>query len=622
MRRGGLKRWSFLITAVTSVCIICALLLSRVFDGKEFQFNLEPDEVIASTRDKYAFGLPITVHAFSGAVLKKGRLIHVLPKDRGYTGSKAQALLDQGNARLALQDADIVIGSPQANSKSLTSDTSHGLISMIVKALKEFNFAELEIHNSNIEIILPGDIRENLSSARLFLRKRNQGVSVVGTALWRGQSIDIDLQAGPLHEGRSHMPVSVSIKSAYGTLQLVGSLMRHDQYVLEGDIKIDVQQLPGLVQLFNLAWPDFAATEKLSLAGPVTWSHGSIVFDHTTVQLDQNEATGALKIRTIAQRPLLSGTLAFDTLNLTPLAASQTENMSLWSGLNSVAAGLWATPVMKLFNADLRLSAKRVQVGNTTLDKAAATLALNDNKLLARLANLNYEGGSGNGQLTIDFNKVFPRTAIRGKMNGVPLDKLSRAIFGWEIIDGPADITADIEATGVSLKSAVASARGHIQISQTQAATVGFNLAPLIGTTAGDPEAPLHDNSAQIAARALKGATTIGELSALIKIKGGTAQCARFHATFDGHVAKCTGNLDLTSQLMDVRLLFHEQEHKTVTNTHAPAQTAKPPAHKVNGKILSLQGPLRHPYLHITTVRGPPQILEHNPKDEFRHRTE
>ena len=67
----------------------------------------------------------------------------------------------------------------------------------------------------------------------------------------------------------------------------------------------------------------------------------------------------------------------------------------------------------------------------------------------------------------------------------------------------------------------------------------GINLAPLIGTTAGDPKAPLHNNSAQIAARVLKGATTIGELSALIKIKGGTAQCARFHATFDGHVAKC-----------------------------------------------------------------------------------
>jgi len=579
--------------------------------GSKIRFNLQPDTVAASTRNQYTFGSPIVAHTFSGAVLQRGRLVHILPSDHEYNGNQTQAILHKGEALLALDDATIKIGDAQLESRNPATGSPHNISSHLLIALTKLNFKKLLLRNSEIEIALPGKLPERLSHTHMVVTKSQKGaINASGTAVWRKQNVEVDLKTGPVHQAEARMPVNLSIKSDHISVRFNGALIRADRYLLDGDISIDIKRLQKFGGLFDIAWPNFANFETFHLSGPIKWSDSAIAFERADIKLDENDASGALTIKTTKKRPLLSGTLAFDELRLSDSTPTETRNASLqdhwWF---AVASRLWSEPLTTIFDADLRLSAKQVLVRSTVLDKVAATLSLKENKLSARLASLNYEGGSGNGQLTVNFNEFFPQMTIRGKLNGIHLGDISNAVTGHRVFEGPADVILDIETSGTPLKSALKNASGHVKISQTEKGAIAFDLASLAGS-----DTPSPDRAAQFFAHAQKGKTQIDSFSALIQFKKGEMEYSKLDAEFGAHIAKGAGRIDLLSQSIYMRFLIHKRTALKEDDQDVNSKTNKPILKNIAAGLITLQGPLVNPGLHISKIYGQQHTLKEHLK--------
>jgi len=611
MKQAEPKKRYVLITGVLLVWMIVGTIIQQFFDSDTLSFDLDSGTVIASTRDQYTFGSPLMAHVFSSTIIQKGKLIHILPADQDTTGSKAQTILKTGRAHLELKNAAINVGnfnSPQIralNTLSPINDAPAPPPNAIVDALTKLHFIKLSIQDSAIDIVLPGGFSERLSQSRLIVKKRDESaVRVTGTAIWRGQEVTIDLQTGPLSGDQSHMPLSFSLKGDYISVRFTGALSKRNQHSLEGDLKFEIKQSQKLVQSLNLIWPSLATAKTFRLSGPIKWSQNSISFDKANVKLDKNEASGALTIKTDAARPLLSGTLAFDELDLTPNTPPGYGDISLVNRWQLIISHFWSTPITKLFDSDLRLSAKKVVVGSTELKKVAATISLKDRKLSARLANLDYEGGSGSGQFTINFNDLIPRTTIRGKLNGISMSEISSTVIGRKILEGPADITIDIETQGTSPKLIIENASGQLQISQTETGALAFDLSALTETSGVYPDKPSAHETKLLISNALEGQTPLDELSAIIKINAGQAQYAKFQAKFKSHITKGAANINLSSRTIDLRLLLHKRSKPA---EQEPQYGASKP---LDGRLLSLRGPLDNPDVQLLSVYGLPETLE------------
>jgi len=606
----------FSIATLVMASIVAAFCLRYAPEASNLHFEFKSVPVAASTRDEYFLGAPFVVDAFSGTSLENGRLVHILPTDGEYTGNEALALLQNGQAQLALKNTSIKIGKSGSEPIARKGKASTPFKSVLLSSLTNMNFSELLIHDSEIEVSLPGGFTEYLSESRLTLRRRHKSsISISGTALWRGQKIKLNLQTGALQKTQSRMPIEFSMEGPNISARFTGVYIKQgNKYVLEGSFSIDIGNTRTIAQSFDLIWPSLATTKAFALSGSVKWSPTSIAFDKAVVQLDENEAIGVLTLKTNSERPLLSGTLAFDKLNLTPPATLDAGPLSLKDRLWSIAAGLWSRPMITILDADLRLSAKQVLIGPTVLDKVAATISLKNNKVSARLASLRYKDGSGAGQLTIDFDERAPHTTIRGKIDNVSLGDISHALVGKRIIDGTADITADIETSGTLLHTAIESATGQIQIAQNKAGMLNLDLTALttdIATGPADRSTPSTTREkifTEVLTKVSNGTTPTNELFAVIRIENGMAECKRCQIKFGSHVAKANGYLNVLSQTVAMQLLLHEQAVAPNKSTQAKATATAP--NIVTGNLISIRGALLHPALQIFKVHGTPETLE------------
>ncbi len=604
------KRY-YSIAVVVLASLIIGLAAPFFFDAKRLKidfesFDFEPGGVVAAPRDQFDVSSPLPVHDLTETQITSGRLSLVFPSARGYSGREAQALLDKGSGKLAINDGEIHIGGFGTYNHRQEPTQQPVTQAPIVTALLNSRFVELEIGNSKINVRLPGGYSETFREANLrVIQPEESSLTITGTAIWRGQEVRLTLQTGRQHARDSEMPILFKMDAPALSVKFSGALQRKGEAKLVGETEISIPALKDFVQILNVAWP-VTSTDggSLSLSGPLNWSSEMIAFERAAVRIDDNDANGALTIKRSGGLPLVSGTLAFDRLDLTSIGKpTKTEERLLPRNWWDTVKQVWSIPLVKFFDADLRLSAKEIQVGRTQVGKVAATLSLREGKLSAQLANLNYDGGSGSGQLTTDFNGLAPRTTVRGRLLGVPLGDLASTMFGVRRIEGRADVTLDLTAHGSELRAMLESMSGQVAVQLAKDGAVGldltaFSLAPLKSDGTTDPAATAH----RLLRDALQGTTQITSLNMDVSIEAGRAECKKFSATFDDRVAKIAGRFDLAMQRMDVRALVHSR----ITADGSAGASAE---QKLEGRRITLRGPWRLPHIEMADVKGRPDEL-------------
>jgi AsmA protein len=383
-------------------------------------------------------------------------------------------------------------------------------------------------------------------------------------------------------KGAPNLPLKLQLKSPLLEASFDGRLGLGEGLQLQGQGEVLIERVRQAARWFGAAWPSGGpGLTKFAAKGQLDWTGHSLDFDKAAFRMDGNEATGVLGLKLRGPRPEIAGTLALRSLNLSPYlpgAANKGGEPPLnWTALT---AGLLDLSLEPILGIDVRISAERVMAGGVELGRSAATVTLRDGRLIADLAELEFVGGKGNGQIRADLTGYYPKVAVRLKLDDVDVGRISTAVAGRAAVQGPVGVIADVTASGLTGFDLIRTLNGRISIKAQQGGKLGVDLKNI--------HAVAQSGEAQAWGAALRGSTAFDQLDLRLIVREGVVMSETAELVSGDSAWNATGLISLPAGRMDVRLV-----------QGAKLGPARPPAEAASARTLELRGPWSRPQVRI-----------------------
>ena len=217
--------------------------------------------------------------------------------------------------------------------------------------------------------------------ARFDVSAGTGAMSSFGSFQLRGETVRFALDcAAPsdIADGL-HIPINLTFTAQPLTAKVTGTASFATGLQLDGDVQADMPSARDFLTWAGIGLPPGKSLKKLSASGLAHWNGTTLTFDDGSFMLDGNEAVGLLAV-TPGARPRIDGTLAFDRLALDPYlgtAAPTKQDVT-------VTASLGDQPLLKYFDADLRISAAEITAPTLTLGRGSVHHQRQTRHLLGR----------------------------------------------------------------------------------------------------------------------------------------------------------------------------------------------------------------------------------------------
>ena len=385
-----LGRWSRTNLTVLATLLWLSLgLIAPLIWSYSSQDNLG-DAVEASTSEAFAITHPIVLSAKPLVRIDRGLALFV---DSSGNPLPPGSLTPATNGNIRLFNASISVGTTSEPTPRHAGDVAEG-VSPLAAALADLRFDSLLIRRSTIFLAMPGEAREAITDvkAEVSLRRRGQ-VSVKGEGKVRGQPVSLNVGASPgqaekLANGQIRSPFRFAMKGPNVEAAFDGRLVDSAGALsLEGPGELSLVGARPVARWLGAYWPSASGMRNISVRGQIMLNRDALTFDKAVVRMDGNEGAGVLAMRFGATRPLISGTLAYRSLDIAPYLMAAADAASVASpSWSSVAVAPLTVPLGRHLDADVRISADRVLVHKLDLGPTATTLALKDGRMLARVS--------------------------------------------------------------------------------------------------------------------------------------------------------------------------------------------------------------------------------------------
>ena len=254
---------------------------------------------------------------------------------------------------------------------------------------------------------------------------------------------------------------SISVKP---TLKIEGTVAADAVSLRDALIWTGQQPLPGG------GFGRFAIKAQTNVVG------GTIGLSGVNVELDGNSAEGVLTFATDG-RKTLQGTLASDTLNLSPYVSTVrllTTNQREWNSTRITLDGLSG------IDFDLRLSAAKVIMSNAKIGRTAIGANLRAGHLVVTVGEAQAYGGVIKGSLTLaNFEKgVDVKSQLQ--FPDVDLETCLGQVFGLHRLEGKGNISLNVEGIGESVLAVTRTLNGTATLIGTNGALAGLNVEQLL----------------------------------------------------------------------------------------------------------------------------------------------
>jgi AsmA protein len=341
----------------------------------------------------------------------------------------------------------------------------------------------------------------------------SRSFAATGRFDWRGEAVDASVTladfAAALKGDRSGLKIRLAsplIKFAFD-----GAMGRHPTAKIDGTFSADAASLrEALVWLGQRPLPGggfgrFALKAQTNVVG------GTIALSAVNLDLDGNSAEGVLTFAADG-RQTLQGTLAADTLDLTPylstirlLAANNRE----WNRVPIVLDGLTG------MDFDLRLSAAKVALAGAKIGRTAIAANLLNGKLTVTVGESEAFGGILKGSLVLAKSAQGAELKSQLQFSDVDLESCIGELFGIRRLEGKGSLGFAIEASGGSVYALTRTLTGSATLSGRQGAIAGLNVEQLLRRL---ERRPLSGGG-----EFRNGRTPFDKLTVSIKIAQGTA---------------------------------------------------------------------------------------------------
>jgi AsmA protein len=342
-------------------------------------------------------------------------------------------------------------------------------------------FSEMRIDDGTIVIEDKArKISETLSGVEFSLAwpSISKSFGATGRFIWRDARMDASMTLvdfpSALAGNRSGLKLRISgapMKAAFeGAISLKPTLKIEGTLAGDATSLRDALAWAGQKPLPGGGFGRFAIKARTNVIG------GTISLSSVNVELDGNTAEGVLTFAADG-RQTLQGTLAADTLDLTPYVSTVrllTANERSWSNGRITLDGLAG------LDLDLRLSAANVVVSNAKLGRTAIAANLRGGHLVVTVGEAQAYGGVIKGSMALaEFDQgVDVKSQLQ--FTDVDLESCLGQLFGLRRLEGKGNITLAVEGSGDSVLAVTRTLNGTANLIGTDGALAGLNVEQLL----------------------------------------------------------------------------------------------------------------------------------------------
>ncbi|MGE3230003.1 MAG: AsmA-like C-terminal region-containing protein [Hyphomicrobium sp.] len=553
---GKAERRRPLLVAIALIAAIGAALIAPVVIGARKGEPIPGSTVRASSREILPISTPAVLYASPAVSLESGTIALVAPEGQSHVGAALRALALAGGADVVLDGAKLVLdrsGIKETAGTELGSAAGvSGELAPFVSAIAGFKFRSLTLLDCTV-VIESRSVPETISIVSAEIAPDTRGnVRARGTLSVRGQDLGFDATFALPTAKAPAAPVAISatVTSDLITASFAGRFTPGEKPAITAEnAELSVASLRSFAGLLGASWPAGTGLGLFAAKGLLTLEPRAISFEHANFTLDGNIATGALTLKLGDERPLVEGTLDFETFDVTPYAApSRPYALALASDWLSTIRipGLASPSFLRDADADVRISAANVTSGSDRLGRCAASLSVRDGKLYGEIAELELEqGGRGEGQITIDTAGSEPRYTLHAALDDIDLSTVVAPRLGPAAIDGAGDIKLDVNASGASQADILRSLSGKVSLEMVDDGRIGLDIDALpAAAAASTPPSGWGTLGA--------GSTALSALSASFIAKDGILLTESVAATAGDRGVTAAGSIDIDKSALDL----------------------------------------------------------------------
>ena len=261
-----------------------------------------------------------------------------------------------------------------------------------------------------------------------------------------------------------------------------------------------------------------------------------------------------------SSKPLVKLDLDFQRLDLAvskPAPSQSAQAQTSWSNATIDLSRL------NYVDAQMRISAAEMIIGDTRLAPAAIDATLATGVLKAQLSNLGAYGGQASGDLAIDVSAGTPSYALRSDFTGVRALPLLKSVADFDKIDGKMQAKITVRSAGNSQRAIMSNLNGTAFAVFQDGAIKGLNVAQMIRSLTSGTLSGWQEGKEQ--------ATDLAQLSASFRLDKGQATTSDLNLV--GPLVKMTGagTIDLGTRMLAFRV-----EPKLVMTTEGQGRAADP----------------------------------------------
>jgi len=464
----GLKR-----LAIAAAALIAAVLIAVIG-----VYSLLP---AASVRD----AVKAEIRAVTGLDPVLGDDISLLLFPSGSVRFRNVVLANQ---TAGIEIADVTLVRPTIRvAFSATGECNwSGLISSLARALAPQServaaFSEIGIQDGTVILYdARSDATERLEGLEFQVAwpsiSRSFGAN--GHFTWHKENVEASLTLSDflaaLTGDRSGL--KIRLISAPLTLAFDGSASDQPTLKVQGTLSVEAASLREALHWIGNDRLPFGGFGRFALRAQSDIGGRVAALSNVNVELDGNSAEGALTISADPRR-LVQGTLATDTLDLTPYVSGirlLARNERNWNQLPITLDGF------NDLSLDLRLSAANIKISTARLGRTAVAATMRQGKLNITVGESQAFGGVAKG--TLGLASVDGGVAVTTHMQftDVDLDNCLGQVFGLHKIEGRGTLSVNLDGTGDSVLAVTHGLNGAATLNAGAGALTGINIEQLL----------------------------------------------------------------------------------------------------------------------------------------------
>ena len=304
----------------------------------------------------------------------------------------------------------------------------------------------------------------------------SKSFAATGRLSWHDQPIDATLSltdfVAALTGDRSGLKLRLSgalLKLAYD-----GSISYRPSLKMEGALSADTSSLRDMLHWTSQWTIPAGGFGRFALKAQATISGRSVSLSALNIDLDGNVGEGGLTLGGEG-RQVLQGTLAADTIDLTPyVSAFRPFTNNEWNRQPITLSGLTGADV------DLRLSASRVIIGNVKLGRTAVATNLRGGSLTVAIGESQAFGGEANGTFGLAQSDAGATVKAQIKLTDIDLQQGLGELMALRKLEGKGTLTVDLDSSGASVYELAQGLNGTASLASQKGAVTGLNLEQLL----------------------------------------------------------------------------------------------------------------------------------------------